>query len=183
MPRIFIALDIPEVIRFQALELQNELKKINTHKVSWIKPSNFHLTLKFLGEIDGPLLNNIINQIEKYPFELQEFQLKFHTPGAFPTLKHPRILIWNIEKESKSLLCLHQQIEKSLRILDIPEDKRSFQPHLTLGRIRKMAGKLNIIEPRVTPAFLIKEFHLYQSILNSSGASYSKIASYPIVKK
>jgi len=184
--RLFVALDIPEAVRASLIELAGELRKISPH-TRWVRLERAHITLKFIGE--APLaqaekiraaLGNIRN--------IAPFELRFAGLGFFPDTRQPRVFWAGIEGGA-SLAQLAAAIEDALAPLGIPRESREFRPHITLARLdtdAETASLHSAIAGHGTAEFgraRADEFCLYQSILKSDGAEYTRLAVYPLLGK
>lgn len=181
--RAFLAieLDIP------ALEYLDEISsKLRSCKadVSWVKVSNAHLTLKFLGDITG----YSVIAIEEALKGILEFQLPFELclkgTGAFPNLEKPRVVWVGIEDKSGMLKSLFNRLEKAFDILGFHPEKRAFNPHITLGRVRSASGKprledaISDISESLGPCFHVTGVTLFRSDLRPSGAVHTPLIRF-----
>jgi len=114
--RLFLAIDLPENIVHILKETQRTLPgKLN---------KNFHITLKFLGDVEESKIPDLIKNLE---FISQDpFTLKLHNLGAFPNLQSPRV-IWVGLSPKEPLINLHKQIARALNF--VPK----LRPHITLS--------------------------------------------------
>ena len=179
MHRLFIAIDFPEDIRQQITRLYYGLPGAR-----WTDESQLHLTLRFIGEVDGALFRDIKGALEG--IRRPPFSISLKGVGYFPPRKNPRVLWVGVEKND-ALLLLRNRIESTLLRLGLQGDERKFSPHVTLARFRNPAplGRLttymsgnNLFS---TMPFPINEFHLYSSHLTPKGAQHCREASYPLL--
>ena len=179
MHRLFIAIDFPEDIRQQLARLCYGLPGAR-----WVEENQLHLTLRFIGEVDGSLFRDIKDGLTS--IKRQRFHLVLKGLGYFPPRKNPRVLWVGVDKNDP-LLQLRNKIESILVRLGVPAEERKFSPHVTLARFREPAplGRLtsylsgnNLFG---TKPFLIADFHLYSSHLTPKGALHSREASYPLL--
>ncbi len=178
--RTFIAIDLNESLKNNICEYINELKKINQSKIKWIKENGMHITLKFLGEISEDKVSDIDNILEKTAEQHKPFPITFKGTGYFPNRKKPRVL-W-IGIENNTILCdIQSQLEDKLQSLGFPKEKRTFSPHLTMGRIKKpfhlqsILSKISADQEKYFGEMTAQKITFFQSILKSSGAEYSVI--------
>ncbi|MBW2996290.1 RNA 2',3'-cyclic phosphodiesterase [Candidatus Woesearchaeota archaeon] len=171
--RLFIALDLEELKDYFA-EIQ---KQIPADPIAKLKPvSAFHLTLKFLGDIENP--DEIKKALEKIKFQPLKLKLTKQL-GVFPSESYIKV-VWVGLEENKELMKLQEDIHKA--IPHIREDFK-FTPHLTLARVKfikdreKFMKKVKSIE--VEPKEIeIKEFKLIKSELTREGAVYTDLAEF-----
>src|SRR5262249_58238136 len=88
--RTFIAIEIPSEIRSGLAVLQNELRRAGA-EVSWTKPENIHLTLKFLGEVDERRIGEVEKVCVDSAAEFPSFALSLGATGVFPNSRQPRV--------------------------------------------------------------------------------------------
>lgn len=185
--RTFIAVEIPSVIKEKISELQEKLKK-DQARVSWVKPNNIHITLKFLGNVDESKITDIERAIENAVNQIKPFSTEVVSVGVFPNYKKPRV-IWIAAKSEKDLLkLLAQQIDNELHKLGFEKESRSFEPHLTIGRVKMHGGIRGIIrklEQNVdfnAGIFTVKEIIVMRSDLKPTGAVYTPLKRIIIQK-
>lgn len=181
MPRLFIAIDFPEFIKEQLLELYD----LSIDSANWVDSEQLHLTLRFIGEVDGILFDDIRETLS----EIREsaFSIAFKGVGFFPPRKHPRVLWAGIDKND-ALHQLKKKIDHKLERLRLPADKRKFHPHITLARLKNTPldtvgtylCQYNLFK---TESFPVKEFSLYSSLLSSQGAIHTQEALYPLLPR
>ncbi len=171
--RLFIAINTPKEIQNYFSDVQ---KKLTGAKLTLTK--NFHLTLKFLGEITPAQADEIKKRLGKIQFK--PFTATLSGTGIFPSEQMIRV-VW-IGIEPHDIICnLQKQIDAALHGL-FPKEK-SFQPHITLARVKTVDNKKQFVEQvkklKVEPlSFEVKEFKLIQSQLTSEGSIYTDVATY-----
>lgn len=96
-------------------------------------PKNFHLTLKFIGEVEDEKLQEIIEVLKKTAKEESAFTLTLQGFGAFP--KGKTCIPWvGVQEGQEDLEALQEKIETALEELGYEKESRPFQPHMTFGR-------------------------------------------------
>lgn len=178
--RLFLAIDldsncIDKISHFQSL------LKANTNYVKWTDKSTWHLTLKFLGHQKKDLLNDIITLCKNVAQNTGAFTLELKDVGSFPNSVLPRILFINV-LPSFPLSNLFERLEEVLTKIGIKREERSFNPHITLGRIKD--ARLFLKNSKDFMGFFLEKgkgfshtlavdhFTLYQSILKKEGPQY-----------
>ena len=177
--RSFVALELTSEIQKQLAEIQNELKKSDAD-VKWADPFGIHLTLKFLGSVSLELveeIKKIINQIAK---DHKRFELKISGLSAFPKIEHPRVIWVGIEEGKDQAVKLARTLEERLINLGFLKEKRTFKPHLTLGRVRSGRNRNQLKELLQSVTFAQKTMHaqtlvLFKSTLTPKGAIYQPL--------
>lgn len=179
--RLFVALDVPEETR-SALRLPMEDFSRVCRGARFVRPEGIHITLKFIGHVDDSVVASIHNALSGVRRD-RPLTVAFRHFGFFPNEKHPRVFFVGIES-GKNLAALAAEIEDQLAPLGIATEGRAFQPHLTLARFKTGEG-LPELRKRIaslsTQDFgggAVEEFHLYQSMLKSGGAVYTKLSTY-----
>lgn len=177
--RLFLALNLPLNIKKQIAELLNILSKQNKG-VKWVNPLGLHLTLHFLGYLDEEQNNKVQGIMQSLPDKFGEMSFIFKQVGAFPNLTRPRIIFLQGEQVgSRSVFKLQELLGLELIKLGIDIDDRSWQVHITLGRVK--ISNLNLKLPQNSKAlplsFKITSFELMESELTPSGAKYKEVMS------
>ena len=171
MPRLFIAVDLPETIKENL-----ESMSFGIPGAKWVSPDQLHLTLRFVGEVDGALFRDIKNILDEV--NLARFSLQLKGVGYFPPRKAPRVLWVGLEK-SEPLQLLRKKIDSALLRVRVEPEGRKFSPHITLARlkntpIQKIANFLAGNGLFSQEPFLVEDFKLYSSVLSPKGA-YHKV--------
>jgi len=138
--RSFLAIELPRTIQEKIEEIQEDLK--STHAdVRWVSPEKIHLTLKFFGNIEESKIEPIVKSIEGSIQATPPFSLKAKGMGAFPYLKNPRVIWMGLTDGKEKVISLQQRLEGLLEKIGFKAEDRSFQPHLTLGRVKTSRGR------------------------------------------
>ena len=176
MIRAFIAIEIdPQLVRRISAVVADLRPRIAG--IRWVSQNNFHLTLKFLGNIEENKIEPIAAALELALRPFPRFTINAKGLGVFPDGRRPRVL-W-IGLEGKKLLELASKIETVLDPLGFSPEKREFQPHLTVGRWRqfdhastKLAGVLEKWQGYEFGESMMTEVIFFQSELKREGAIY-----------
>lgn len=168
--RLFIAIDFPENIK----EIIKPL--LSQYHGKTVPLEQIHLTLRFIGETDPKLFENIKKVLEK--IESEPFEVKLKGTGCFPSTKRPRVLWLGLEKNS-SLKSLKEKFDQALKLIGVPLEDRPFHPHVTLARIKKPNPRCveDFLNKNLTfqsEPFTVDSFHLYSSQLKPEGAIHNK---------
>jgi 2'-5' RNA ligase len=127
MPRLFTALEIP---RDAALSLS--LLRGGLPGARWIDVENYHITLRFIGDVEGHVADEVANALDRV--RRPEFMLNLSGVNAFGS-KKPHSIYAGVSP-SPELNALQAEIERICQRLHIPADPRKFTPHVTLARLR-----------------------------------------------
>jgi RNA 2',3'-cyclic 3'-phosphodiesterase len=132
--RAFIAVQIAPKTIEKISEAISQLK-LCVPGVRWIQPSNLHVTLKFLGNIEEAKVDPIAQALRDHLRPFSRFIISAKAIGVFPDPTRPRVL-W-VGLEGTRLAVLASAVERALEPLSFLPEKRGFQPHLTIGRWRE----------------------------------------------
>jgi RNA 2',3'-cyclic 3'-phosphodiesterase len=178
--RVFIAVPLPGALKAKLASLQQEFRHLPV-EAAWVREDGFHITLKFLGEVDS----NQIGPISSYMLETakcyQPFSLTLCGVGVFPHESNPRILWLGIHDATGLMRQLQQTLEARLMPLGYSTEERPFAAHLTLARLKRVSrrGELLVCLKAHREASLgqlnVDHIELVQSQLQPSGARYSTI--------
>jgi len=127
MPRLFTALEIP---REAALSLS--LLRGGLPGARWLDVENYHITLRFIGDIDAPTADELISAFDR--IDRSSFSLTLSGLGSFGSKKPHSI--WAGVSPSTELKALQAEIERICQRHGLPPDPRRFSPHVTLARLR-----------------------------------------------
>lgn len=180
--RLFIALNIPKKERQRIHRAARVLREENL-PVRWVDLDNFHLSLKFLGEVRTDGLSAIEAAMSKVAEGTRAFSTSLGGFGAFPTIRRPQVL-WLGVSASAELRCLKQDLEWALAVCGFETETRAFHPHITLGRAddRGGAGAFRGLDELVaglefTSEVKVRSIDLMRSHLSKEGARYSLVSS------
>lgn len=183
--RLFVAIDIPEETRRALSGLMVHFAEI-CRGARWVQPEGMHVTLKFIGDAADAMPPRIAQAFHGLRLD-RPIALAFREFGFFPNERHPRVFFVEIHSV-KELASLAAEVEKRLELLGIAREARAFRPHLTLARFKTNEG-LAALRNRIAAlpsqdfgAGAASEVHLYQSVLKSSGAVYTKLSTHCFVK-
>lgn len=186
--RAFIAIGLPEDIKKSIACLQEKLKSAS-RDISWVKPENIHLTLKFLGEIDEHGLSLAEAAMEDVTSRENNFYIRLSSAGAFPRVDFPRVIWVGIDKGDACVKRIAQNLEDTLSHVGFPKEKKEFSSHITIARVRsalkgnEMTNLLNeyadIFHDKET-GFTACGITLFKSTLTPKGPIYEavKIAAF-----
>ena len=177
MHRLFVAVDLPS-------EIQEELATIcfGLPGARWVPADQLHLTLRFIGEVDGNLFKDIKEMLSAVTTE--PFTMRLKGVWHFPPRKRPRV-IWVGIEANDPLLRLSGKVESVLVRGGLAPEGRKYSPHLTIARLKETpavkAG--NFIAANglfASPSFTVQEFLLYSSKLTAKGAIHTIEKIYPL---
>ena len=175
--RLFVAIDLPETVKDHLSTICCGLPGAR-----WVPPEQMHLTLRFIGEVDGGLLRDICEELAVIQGEI--FSLQLEGVGFFPPRGKPRVLWVGLHKV-EALLQLRNRIESRLVALGLEAEGKKFSPHITLARLKntppaKVGRFLENYGLFCSTPFSVASFHLYSSLIGRKGAVHRIEATYPL---
>lgn len=178
--RTFICIEIPDSTRARIDRLQQELKEVDA-QVSWTKPSNIHLTLKFLGAVEASRIEPVHRAVERAARGVTRFEIEVSGAGCFPSPRSPRTLWIGISEVPEPLSQLHERLESELDREGFARERRKFSPHLTIGRLRAPRNGARLAEALITNGFEAErlkanEVIVMRSDLKPTGSIYTRQA-------
>jgi len=177
MPRLFIALEIP---RSAALSLS--LLRGGLHGARWIDVENYHITLRFIGDVEGHTADELAHAL--YRVHRPEFELALRGVGAFGSRKPHSI--WAGVSPAPELMALQGELERICQRLGLRPDPRKFTPHVTVARTRNVrvddvVAYLSERANFMTDPFPVSRFVLMSSRDSVGGGPYLTEEAYPLV--
>ena len=154
-----------------------------------VRPEGVHLTLKFLGDVPADRISAIGDATGKAAARHAPFALSLSGVGAFPGGRAPRVLWAGIVGDLDRLAALQASVDGCLAELGFARERRSFNPHLTLARLRDSASTedraraldvLKVAQPREESSFEVDGVALFQSTLGPGGAVYRRLSRAPL---
>ena len=175
MHRLFIALDLPDSVKDQLASICYGIPNAR-----WSKREQFHLTLKFIGGVEGDISEDIAQALSEICFS--SFEIRLSGLGYFPPKQDPKIL-WAGVQSDERLENLQRKIERRLMETGIEPERRNFYPHITLAKLEKASSSrvlpyLSHHGTFKTESFSIDHFSLYQSHLSPKGSVYECLAVF-----
>ncbi|MCH8038516.1 MAG: RNA 2',3'-cyclic phosphodiesterase [Proteobacteria bacterium] len=175
--RLFLALSLPEPLRARLAALCTGLPDAR-----WVAPENLHLTLRFIGEVDGG---------EARDLDAALAQVRAARPAVtlagvdrFGSGRKLRAL-WAGVEPNPELDRLYRKLDHAVRDAGLAPGGRKFKPHVTLARFKGDPGRrlLDYLAHHAgfrAEAFEARDFVLYSSFLSHGGAIYTAEAVYPL---
>lgn len=181
--RLFVAIELPEGIRGKMERIQNTLRPLS-REVRWVRPENFHLTLKFLGEAEEGLLESLQPLLSQVADRHRVFEVDLVGVGGFPNIRRPRVLWVGLQGDLSPLKSMARQMNRELEKLGIPAEAKPFSGHLTLGRLKRPGRNPALEKELATFAdsrvgrLRVEEFCLMQSRLKPGGPQYTCLSRH-----
>ena len=176
MHRLFAAIRPPRAIRAQLLGLMEGVRAAR-----WQSDAQLHITLRFIGEVETPLAEDIA--IALGGVRGAAFGVALDGIGSFESGGR-RGSLWAGVRPHDSLKALHRKIDSALRRCGVPPEHRAYLPHITLARLNRSSGPIDDfarVHAALTSApFAVAEFCLYESFLAGEGACYEIVERYSL---
>jgi 2'-5' RNA ligase len=186
--RIFIALSVDEpVVRFLK-KLQRDIRSYG-FTASWSSMDQVHLTLSFLGDLDGDRVPCLVRALEKAGEGCDGFTLLAGGVGVFPSPGRARVIWAGIKGEVQALAGLHGRLRDCLAREGFAPEAGRFVPHLTLARLKAQAdpetvlGMIRDCQERRSETFACRSLGLWASERKSSGAVHTCLSRVPFGEK
>jgi 2'-5' RNA ligase len=178
MPRLFTALEIPPDVRDAISAMRGGLPGAR-----WIDPENYHVTLRFIGDVDDHVAREaafILGQVRREPVEI-----RFDALASFGG-RRPRAIVAMV-KPTPPLLEMQAEQERLMRRIGLAPEGRKFTPHVTIARLRdssshQVADYLSARGQLRARPFEPDRFVLFSSRDSVGGGPYIVEADYPFLE-
>jgi 2'-5' RNA ligase len=183
--RLFIAVNLSSKARGA---IQNALDDfpVENPPWRWVTPDNWHLTLKFLGEIETARIDALSVALDNVRARHRSFDMTLGAFGGFPNLRSPRVLYFNVESGSSELEDLAHDVDGAVeKALGLARERRGFQAHATVARVKdalpaSITSRFAAV-PALTEAVThVDSFDLIESRLARTGATYSVLKEFAL---
>lgn len=176
MPRLFAALEIPAHATLSLSLLRGGLPGAR-----WIDSENYHITLRFIGDVDGPTADELVNAFDR--IRRSEFSLRLEGVGSFGSKKPHSI--WAGVTPAPAMMSLQAEIERICQRLGLAADPRKFKPHVTLARLKtaRAGDVVRYLQGRgdfQSMPFLVDRFVLMSSRDSVGGGPYLREESFAL---
>jgi 2'-5' RNA ligase len=186
--RAFIAVKIAPALLDAASALQSRLESQCAGVVHWSKPDQMHLTLCFLGDVAAEKIGPLESALRSACGGTRPLALRLERLGCFPNVNRPKVIWLGVNSAGEALQSLAQRVRQATQSFGEHQEDRSFQAHLTLGRIRQARPReLDKLSAAIanTAASSLGEWtansvELMGSELLPSGARHTVLASMPL---
>jgi 2'-5' RNA ligase len=181
--RAFLAFEIPTAIRSRLTDIQQVWRR-ELPRARWTRPQGWHLTLKFLGEVDPPVLGALTAELAPVLAGIPKVAVTLSGTGFFPTPSRPRVA-W-VGGSAPGAEVVVQAVEAAAEAIGLERQNRPWTIHLTQARLKERwpkpavesyldRGKELVFEP-----FDCREVVLFKSDLQPGGAVYTALERMPL---
>jgi 2'-5' RNA ligase len=176
MHRLFVAIRPPEKVRDLLIDAMDDSPDFR-----WQDEEQLHLTLRFVGEVDRPLAEDLAAALAA--IHAPAFELRISGVGRFK--QRSSGALWAGVEPRAPLAALAAKIERACLSAGLDPERRAFHPHVTLARwkgrrTREVADFLDRRRGLVSAPFDVESFTLFESHLSRHGAHYEAVADYQL---
>lgn len=184
--RCFIGIEIPTEIKRRLSDTAQRIGNVVGPRYRSIPEENFHITVKFLGDVEPPALRLLTESLGQRAQRAKAVDFTIDTLSAFPSAASSRV-IWAGGAPTIDLLELVQEVEQAAVDFGLPAETRPFTPHITLLKLRnrqKPASmqEMTTDETLLTPSLIpIRRLCLYASEPIGDSVSYRVLEAFPFI--
>ena len=174
MHRLFVAIRPPEEVRDLLIDAMDDSPVLR-----WVGDEQLHLTLRFIGEVEKPVANDIAIALDRV--HAPSFQLRVSGVGKFEQRNGGSL--WAAVDPREPVSALAAKVERAVQQVGLESEHRAFMPHITLARWNRrnregVEAFLRRNSAIASGMFKVDRFILYESHLSRHGAHYEEVASY-----
>lgn len=154
--------------------------------VKWVAENHYHLTLRFLGDIEPRLVDEVRGAVDQVARKAPSLETILELPGAFPGLNRPQTLWMGVRDSGRQIAILEKELSDRLAELGFVPDRKPFHPHITLGRMRSPRGADSLRKALETWSLKdvcpcrFDQLVLFESQLTPAGPVYSALLEAPL---
>jgi 2'-5' RNA ligase len=176
MHRLFVAIRPPEHIRDLLIDAMDDSPEFR-----WQDDRQLHLTLRFVGEVERPVAQDLADALAR--IRTEPFELRIAGVGRFE--QRSGGALWARVEPKAPVAALAAKVERVCQEVGLEPERRAFHPHITLARWkgrrgREVADYLERHRGLASEPFDVTEFTLFESQLSRHGAHYEEVTSYPL---
>jgi 2'-5' RNA ligase len=189
--RLFVAIPMPEAVRTEIVRVQQELQRlVSRDAVRWTKPEQFHLTLRFLGDVPAERVAALQEAVNAVCLGSSALRLRAQGVGFFPNARSPRVIWAGVNDGEGRLVDLQKKIEAAVQPFAEGPSSENFAGHVTIGRVKflkrpdieKLAAHAQAIKDRLFGEWTANEVELIRSDLAPTGARHTLLAAIRLGK-
>ena len=176
MPRLFVAIRPPEPIRDLLIDAMDDSADFR-----WQDDEQLHLTLRFVGEVDRPVAEDLAATFG----QIHAPRMELHVAGVGRFEQRSSGALWAGVEPKAPVAALASKVERACESAGLEPERRAFHPHITLARwkgrrTREVQDFLTRTGGLLSEPFDVTEFILFESRLSRHGAHYEPVESYPL---
>lgn len=184
--RAFVVIPVPAPVRHALKGMQANFRDAGI-RATWVPPENFHVTLRFLGNITYPQIDQLDETLSQTLAHCSAVRFSLEGAGVFPNLKRPSAVWAGLNTLGGDPDGVYTAADIAATSIGSTPEKRPFQPHVTLFRLRRghapqarLVEALAAVEARVADDFWADSVALWKSELRRGGAVYHQLKEYPL---
>jgi 2'-5' RNA ligase len=177
--RCFVAVEVEDSFILDAIgRVQSGLIGTGAN-LKIVERENIHLTMRFLGDVDVRLLDEVKGLVSAQRF--YAFPMELEGVGVFPNLRRPRVVWVGVTKGVEELKMIYKELERAILDMGLRPEKRGFRPHITIARIRSGRNREQLVDEVLRSkeekfgGFEVKQIILKKSVLTPKGPIYSTL--------
>jgi 2'-5' RNA ligase len=183
--RLFVAITVPDAVREEVLRVQREWQPLAPREVvRWTKPEQFHLTLRFLGDVASVQVAGLQGSLCATCAGTPPLHLRAQGVGFFPYARSPRVIWVGINDKENRLAAFQKKIESAIQSYTAEQGGDQFTGHVTLGRfkqykhiaIRELVDRAESVKNRLFGEWTAREVEIIRSELLPAGPRYTSLA-------
>jgi 2'-5' RNA ligase len=187
--RLFLALPIPAEVKASLSIEQDELRRLLPPRTaSWTRVENMHLTLRFLGDVDGSQVEAVTASVTAVMTGFGALPLVAERLGAFPDLRYPRVIWAWVHDAAERLVELQRRVATATNGFTPKPAEEKLTGHITLARIKQIkrpqaeviASFLQRAVNRHFGEWAADHLELIRSELSPDGSRYTCLANFPL---
>lgn len=180
--RLFAAIELSDAIRAASAAVLDELRRRAAAAgatLTWVDPSRMHLTVRFIGDVDGAQAARIRAALTP-AIDVAPFDLTCRGLRVFPGPRRPRVIACGVAAGRDDVSRIEAVVSDRLEYVDVPREGRAYAPHVTLGRVRD-AGRLRIedlfagLRNVGLGSTRVEAITLFESRVSSNGPTYTSL--------
>jgi 2'-5' RNA ligase len=176
MHRLFVAIRPPEHVRDLLIDAMDDSPALR-----WVGDEQLHLTLRFIGEVERPLANDIAAALQD--LHATAFELRLSGVGKFE--RRSGGAVWAGVEPKEPVAALAAKVERALQQVGLEPEHRAFSPHITLARWNRrnaeaVDGFVRQNANLRSEPFPVDRFILFESHLSRHGPHYEEVATFPL---
>jgi 2'-5' RNA ligase len=174
--RLFIAVFPPADLQAAAYRAADPMRP-GHDAVAWVRKENLHYTMRFLGDVDGAGAVRAATAMRDAAASRHKFGAALGGFGAFPSAKRARVLWIGMLQGAEPMRLLASALDASLVRHGFEPAEESFEPHLTVGRVRAPGDwTARLLDaPTVEARFQVDRMKLVSSVLAPGGSRYETV--------
>lgn len=181
MPKLFIAISVSDEYKKRLDTIVAALNGRLCSKVNWTRPTNWHVTLQFLGQVEDEMVDDIRSLLRLIKFPV--FSMRANDVEGIPNMFHPRVIWVAINEGSEQCIALAEAVMDKMDAFGFKRGRPCI-PHVTLGRVKQLDYddfEATLAEVSQNwPMLQVKNFSLYESKVTREGPIYTVVEDFSL---